>query len=160
MLRPLAYAAFVTGVGMAAQASAQTRDIGDVFRDFESICFSYAEHGYGIEQSFLIEQAGFKFLNKTSDGSDVYNSDATQLVIGEKACAFGMRGLPFEQMLQWTKTWVMSKGFANGVGAKNPHGQQFWAWSGEGYNVVLEDDKFPDGTPITGLVLTRKHSGP
>jgi hypothetical protein len=154
MVRPFACAVLSAAVLAATPAFSETHDIGEVFRDFESVCFAYAEEGYGVDVSFLIEQAGFKFSQKTKDGADVFNAPGIQLVIGDHACAFGMVGLPYSQMRQWTKSWAEAKGLNYDADAKRPSGE-FSLWRGEGFNIGLQDDKFPDGTPITGLVLMR-----
>ncbi len=156
MGRRIACAIMWCSLTAASPALAQTHDIGEVFRNFEDICFSYAENGYGVDVAFLIEQAGFKFLQKAKDGTDIYNADYVQLVIGEHVCAFGMAELPYAQMLEWTKRWVETKGLSYSSTSKTPKGGQYWSWAGMGFNVGLEDDKFPDGTPLTGLILTRK----
>ncbi len=148
---------FAVGALMIAQpACAETHDIGQVFRDFESICFAYVEEGYGVDVSFLIEQAGFKFVQKAKDGTDIFNNGDAQLVIGEKACAFGMPQLPYSQMLEWTKQWTEAKGLAYASSSKTPKGGQYTLFSGMGFNIGLEDNRFPDGTPLTGLILIKK----
>jgi hypothetical protein len=154
--RRVTWAIVSAALATAGPACAQTHDIGNVFRNFEAICFSFAQSGYGVDVTFLIEQAGFKFVQKAKDGTDIYNSDDVQLVIGERACAFGMAQLPYAQMLEWTKHWVESKGLTYTSTSKTPKGGQYWQWAGMGFNVGLQDDQFPDGTPLTGLVLTRK----
>jgi hypothetical protein len=155
MLRLAASAVLLAAIAAASPVRAQTHDIGVVFRDFESICFRFAESGYGVDVAYLIEEAGFKFVLKAKDGTDIFNSSDVQLVIGERACAFGMAQLPYDQMLQWTKTWVEARGLTFTSTSKTPKGGQYWQWSGMGFNIGLQDDKFPDGTPLTGLVLIR-----
>src|SRR6267378_5560 len=97
-IRVLAYAAIAAAAFMVSSASAQTEEktnnIQDVFNDFEAICFNFGAHGYSLEVTYLIETAGFKFVEKTQEGADIYTSNVVQLIIGEKACAFGMPRLP------------------------------------------------------------------
>ena len=45
MLRFLACAVLLAALATATPVRAQARDIGQVFRDFESICFTFAEAG-------------------------------------------------------------------------------------------------------------------
>ena len=156
MLRAIAFGTAVLAVGLVGPADAQTGDIGQVFRDFEAVCFSYAEKGYGVETTLLIEQAGFKFAEKTKNGSDIFNSDFVQLVVSDKNCAFGMPQLPFAQMLEWTKPWVEVHGFGEPKVAKTRNGGQSWLWKGRDFDLCLEEDNFPDGTPLTGLIVLRK----
>jgi hypothetical protein len=139
-----------------AQNDEKVSNIQDVFSDFEAICFNYGEHGYSVEVTYLIEKAGFRFVQRTRDGADIFNSNIVQLVIGEKACAFGMPRLPFVQMLEWTKQWIQDKGLTYTNTTKSGSGGEYWVWGGQTYFVGLEDDRFPDGTPLTGLILTRK----
>jgi len=139
----------------ATQAQ-QTNSIEDLFSEFEAICFSYGEKGYSLETTFLIEEAGFKFVERARNGADIYNSRLIQLVIDDQDCAFGMVQLPFGQMLEWTKQWIAEKGFAYAHTMKSPSGGEYWIWSTKAFFVGLQDNKFPDGTPMTGLILTRK----
>lgn len=139
-----------------AQSDEKTHNIQDVFSDFEAICFNYGQNGYSIEVTYLIETAGFKFIEKSQDGADVYASSIVQLIISDRSCAFGMPRLPFGQMLEWTKQWLTEKGLSYSNTTKTRSGGDYWIWGGNKFFVGLEDDKFPDGTPVTGLVLTRK----
>ena len=156
MLRMIASAALTAALTTSTVAHAQSHDIGQVFRDFESICFTFAEEGYGLDVTFLIEQAGFKFLQEAKDGTSIYNNDDAQLVIGGKACAFGMAQLPYAQMLEWTTQWTVAKGLAFTSTSKTPKGGQYTLFTGMGFNIGLEANQFPDGTPLTGLILLRK----
>src|SRR5215510_5000680 len=140
----------------APSAAQQTNSIEDLFSNFEAICFSYGEHGYSLETNFLVESAGFKFVEHARNGADVYNSRLIQLVIDDEDCAFGMFQLPFAQMLEWTKQWIAEKGLAYAHTAKSPSGGEYWIWGGTDFFVGLQDNKFPDGTPMTGLILTRR----
>ena len=149
--------AFLMAVPGAAQPRpAETNSIEDLFSEFEAICFSYGEHGYSLETSFLIESAGFKFVERARNGADVYNSRLIQLVIDDNDCAFGMFQLPFRQMLEWTKQWISDKGLTYAHTAKSPSGGEYWIWGGKDFFVGLQDNKYPDGTPMTGLILTRR----
>lgn len=141
--------------GTASAASAESNNIGDVFENFETICFSYATDGYSVELYFLIENAGFKSYG-ISDGDDVYNSRLVQLIIGEKGCAFGIPNLPFAQMLEWTKSWADTEGLSYKNAGKRSNGGAFWTWSRKEFDITLEEDRFPDGSQLTGLVLNRK----
>src|SRR5882762_1718928 len=156
----VAYAAIAAAALMVSSASAQsdgkTQNIQDVFNDFEAICFNYGTNGYSLEVTYLIETAGFKFVEKTQDGADIFTSNIVQLIIGDKACAFGMPRLPFGLMLGWTKQWIAEKGLMYSNTSKSRSGGEYWIWGGNQFLVGLEDDKFPDGTPLTGLILTRK----
>ena len=158
--RVAAFAALVGVAFMCGSASAQSEEkvnnIQDVFTDFEAICFNYGAHGYSVEVAYMIENSGFKFVQHTRDGADIFNSNVVQLVIGEKACAFGMPRLPFGQMLEWTKQWIQDKGLTYTNTTKSGSGGEYWVWNGNGFFVGLEDDRFPDGTPLTGLIVTRK----
>lgn len=156
MLRLLACGVLSVVLAATTPARSQTHDIGQVFRDFETICFAFAEEGYGVDVTFLIEETGFKFLQKAKDGTDIYNNKDAQLVIGEKACAFGMAQLPYSQMLEWTKQWTAAKGMALGSTSKTPKGGQYTLFTGMGFNIGLEANQFPDGTPLTGLILLKK----
>jgi hypothetical protein len=157
MHRRIAWTVLSAAMAAATPALAETHDIGQVFRDFETICFSYAETGYGVDVAFLIEQAGYTFVKKTKDDSDIFfNADGVQLLVGSRTCAFGMEELPYAQMLEWTKAWMEMKGLSPASTSKTPKGGQYWQWAGMGFNVGLQDDKLPDGTPLTGLVLMRK----
>src|SRR5262245_12531271 len=138
MVRPFAYAVLSVAVLAASPVFAETHDIGEVFRDFEAVCFAYAEEGYGVDVSFLIEQAGFKFSQKTKDGADIYNAPGMQLVIGEHVCALGMAQLPYRQMLEWTKAWAEAKGLMYASNSQRPTGGEFSLWHGEGFNVGLQ----------------------
>jgi hypothetical protein len=156
MLRFLACAMLSAALASATPVRAQSHDIGQVFRDFEAICFNFAEQGYGVDVTFQIEQAGFKFLQKAKDGTDIFNNSDAQLVLGEKACAFGMAQLPYSQMLEWTKQWMLAKGLAFASSTKTPKGGQYTLFTGMSFNVGLEANQFPDGTPLTGLILIKK----
>ena len=140
----------------APSAFAQTRSIGNVFRDFETICFTYAEQGYSLDVRASIDQAGFQFLQKTGDGEDGYGLGVIQLIIGNKGCAFGMPDLPFAQMSEWTTEWAMFNGLEIAQMETNASGKQYWIWSGNDFSVVLEEGEFPGGTPMSGLILTRE----
>ena len=159
-IRVLAYAALSAAAFMVSSASAQTgektNNIEDVFNDFEAICFNYGANGYSLEVTYLIETAGFKFVEKTQDGADIFTSNLVELMISEKTCAFGMPRLPFGLMLGWTKEWIAEKGLVYSNTSKSRSGGEYWIWASNQFLVGLEDDKFPDGTPLTGLVLTRK----
>ena len=159
-IRVLACAAVCTAALLAGSASAQTEEktnnIQDVFNDFEAICFNFGAHGYSLEITYLIETAGFKFVEKTQEGADIFTSNVVQLIIGDKACAFGMPRLPFAMMLGWTKEWIADKGLTYSNTSKSRSGGEYWIWGGNQFLVGLEDDKFPDGTPLTGLILTRE----
>src|SRR5262245_25317440 len=155
-LRAFASAAIVALLMAAPSAAQQTNSIEDLFSNFEAICFSYGEHGYSLETNFLIESAGFKFVEHARNGADVYNSRLIQLVIDDEDCAFGMVQLPFAQMLEWTKQWIAEKGLAYAHTMKSPSGGEYWIWSSKAFYVGLQDNKFPDGTPMTGLILTRR----
>ena len=159
-IRVFACAAVCTAALLVGSASAQTEEktnnIQDVFNDFEAICFNFGAQGYSLEVTYLIETAGFKFVEKTQEGADIYTSNVVQLIIGEKACAFGMPRLPFGLMLGWTKEWIADKGLTYSNTSQSRSGGEYWIWGGNQYLVGLEDDKFPDGTPLTGLILTRK----
>jgi hypothetical protein len=149
--------ALLLAVPSAAQPRGQqTNSIEDLFNEFEAICFSYGEKGYSLETSFLIEAAGFKFVERARNGADVYNSRLIQLVIDDEDCAFGMFQLPFAQMLEWTKQWIAEKGLAYAHTAQSPSGGEYVIWGGKDFYVGLQDNKFPDGTPMTGLILTRR----
>jgi hypothetical protein len=143
----------VTVVPSTAQ---QTNSIEDLFSEFEAICFSYGENGYSLETTFLIEAAGFKFVERARNGADVYNSRLIQLVIDDNDCAFGMFQLPFRQMLEWTKAWIEDKGLKYAHTMKSPSGGEYWIWGNKDFFVGLQDHKYPDGTPMTGLILTRR----
>ena len=159
-IRVFACAAVCAAALLVGSASAQTEEktnnIQDVFNDFEAICFNFGAQGYSLEVTYLIETAGFKFVEKTQEGADIYPSNVVQLIIGEKACAFGMPRLPFGLMLGWTKEWIADKGLAYSNTSQSRSGGEYWIWGGNQFLVGLEDDKFPDGTPLTGLILTRK----
>lgn len=155
MYRRVAYTAIAAIITLTSQARAEDRNIKDVFQAFESICFSYAQNGYGVDVSFLIEQAGFKFIQRQKSGNDVYYSDTVQLIIGDRACAFGIAQLPYGQMLEWTKSWVANVGLADSAHDQSPKAH-YWAWAGMGFHVRLEDANLPDGTHLTGLILVRK----
>ena len=149
--------AFLMAVPGAAQSrSAETNSIEDLFSEFEAICFSYGERGYSVETSFLIEAAGFKFIERARNGADIYNSRLIQLVIDDNDCAFSMFQLPFAQMLEWTKEWIELKGLTYAHTVKSPSGGEYWIWGGKDFFVGLQDNKYPDGTPMTGLILTRR----
>ena len=155
LLRAMVFAA-ATVICTETSAVADTRNVQEVFRDFENICFSYAESGSGLELTLLIEQAGFVFVEKAKGGSDIFNSDIVQLVINEKTCAFGMPQLPFELMLEWTKDWATAKGLVQRESTKTHSGGQYWSWSGGGFDIGLEEDEFTNGVPLTALILLRK----
>ena len=148
----------VTAVGilLAWPAVGQNRSIGNVFRDFEMICFSYAEQGYSIDVRASIDQAGFQFLQKTNDGEDGYSLGVVQLIIGPKGCAFGMPELPFAQMSEWTTQWADINGLEIAQMTINARGGQYWVWDGQDFSVTLEEGEFPGGTPMSGLILTRE----
>ena len=139
-----------------AQSEEKTHNIQDVFSDFEAICFNHGSNGYSLEVTYLIENAGFKFVEKSQDGADVFATSIVQLIINDRTCAFGMPRLPFGQMLEWTKQWLTEKGLVYNNTSKTRTGGDYWIWGSNTFFVGLEDDKFPDGTPVTGLVLTRK----
>jgi hypothetical protein len=155
-LRAFACAVVAAFLMAAPSAAQQTNSIEDLFSEFEAICFSYGEHGYSLETNYLIEAAGFKFMERARNGADIYNSRLIQLVIDDEDCAFGMVQLPFAQMLEWTKQWIAEKGLAYAHTAKSPSGGEYWIWGGKAFFVGLQDNKFPDGTPMTGLILTRR----
>lgn len=157
-MKPRAFAfAVAVALSVAAPSVAQqTNSIQDLFSEFEAICFSYGAKGYSVETSYLIESAGFKFVQRARNGADIYNSRLIQLVIDDRDCAFGMVQLPFAQMLEWTKQWIAEKGLAYAHTAKSPSGGEYWIWGGKDFYVGLQDNKFPDGTPLTGLILTRR----
>lgn len=140
----------------AAPAAAQTRNVGDVFADFEDICLSYAEQGYTIDIRASIDRLGFNYLGKNGDGEDSYNSSILQLIIGDKGCAFGMPNLPFNQMLEWTMDWVEFQGFTYTRMTTNQSGGEYWIWSGQDFEVALSEEEFPDQTPMSALILTRE----
>jgi len=148
----------VTAVGilLAWPAAGQNRSIGNVFRDFETICFSYAEQGYSIDVRASIDQAGFQYLQKTNDGEDGYSLGVVQLIIGRKGCAFGMPELPFAQMSEWTTQWANTNGLEIAQMTINARGGQYWVWDGQDFSVTLEEGEFPGGTPMSGLILTRE----
>ena len=156
LLRSIAVAVIALAVNATATAAGEVRNVLDVFRDFEAICFSYAVNGNSLDLALLIEQSGFTFAHKAHDGSDVYDSDIAQLVIGEKVCALGMSQLPFRQMSEWTAQWADVQHLADAMVMPNPAGPQFRIWSGMGFDVRLQEDKFSDGTALTGLILVRK----
>jgi len=159
-IRVLAYAAIAAAAFMVSSASAQTEEktnnIQDVFNDFEAICFNYGANGYSLEVTYLIETAGYKFVERTRDGADIFTSNIVELMISDKTCAFGMPRLPFGLMLGWTKEWIAGKGLTYSNTSKSRSGGEYWIWGGNQFLVGLEDDKFPYGTPLTGLILTRK----
>ncbi len=155
-LPPYASAAMCVVLTIVSPASAQNHDIREVFRDFEALCLDYAANGYNLDMALLIEKAGFKFVQKTHDGSDVFNADAIQLVIGEKGCALGIPSLPFGQMSEWTAHWADVQRLVDTMVAPSPAGPKYRVWAGMGFDVRLQEDKFPDGTPLTGLILTRR----
>ena len=95
-------------------------------------------------------------MERARNGADIYNSRLIQLVIDDNDCAFGMFQLPFVQMLEWTKQWIEEKGLAYAHTVKSPSGGEYWIWGGNEFFVGLQDNKFPDGTPMTGLILTRR----
>jgi hypothetical protein len=142
--------------GPALSRASETNSIEDLFSEFEAICFSYGAHGYSVETTLLIEEAGFKFVERARNGADVYNSRLIQLVIDDNDCAFGMFQLPFRQMLEWTKEWIAEKGLNYAHTVKSPSGGEYWIWGGDEFFVGLQDNKYPDGTPMTGLILTRR----
>ena len=152
----LAVALLMAVPGAAQPSGVQTNSIEDLFAEFEAICFSYGVKGYSVETSFLIEAAGFKFMERARNGADIYNSRLIQLVIDDRDCAFGMFQLPFGQMLEWTKEWIGEKGLTYAHTVKSPSGGEYWIWAGKDFFVGLQDNKFPDGTPMTGLILTRR----
>jgi hypothetical protein len=157
MGRALSVAAVVsTAIAIAAPASAETGNIGDVFRDFETICFGYAEHGITVDETLSIENAGFKYAERTQDGSDIFNSDFVQLMVNDKVCAFGIAGLPYAQMLEWTKPWLEKREFVYKSVAKSGSGGPVTRWVNKDLTVELQDDKFADGSSLTALVLIRK----
>jgi hypothetical protein len=151
-------ALLVTVPSAAQQRGQQTNSIEDLFSEFEAICFSYGEKGYSLETSFMIEAAGFKFVERARNGADIYNSRLIQLVIDDRDCAFGMFQLPFAQMLEWTRQWIADKGLAYAHTVKSPSGGEYVIWGGKSFFVGLQDNKFPDGTPMTGLILTRRQN--
>jgi hypothetical protein len=155
-LRAFACAVMAALLMAAPSAAQQTNSIEDLFSEFEAICFSYGEHGYSLETTYLIEAAGFKFMERARNGADIYNSRLIQLVIDDEDCAFGMVQLPFAQMLEWTKQWIAEKGLAYAHTVKSPSGGEYWIWASKAFFVGLQDNKFPDGTPMTGLILTRR----
>ena len=155
-LRLHAYAAASIAVFLAGQARAENHDIREVFHEFEALCFDYAANGYNLDLELLIEKAGFKFVQKAHDGSSIYNGEAIQLVIGEKACAFGMPQLPFPQMAEWTAQWADIQKLVEAMELPSTAGPRYRLWSGMGFDIRLQEDKFPDGTPLTGLILTRR----
>jgi hypothetical protein len=148
--------ALLVTILLAAPAAAQTRNVGDVFADFEDICLSYAEQGYSIDIRASIDRLGFNYLGKNDDGEDSYNSSILQLIIGEKGCAFGMPNLPFNQMLEWTMDWVEFQGFTYTRMTTNQSGGEYWIWSGQDFEVALSEEEFPDQTPMSALILTRE----
>ena len=95
-------------------------------------------------------------MERARNGADIYNSRLIQLVIDDNDCAFGMFQLPFVQMLEWTKLWIEEKGLAYAHTVKSPSGGEYWIWGGNEFFAGLQDNKFPDGTPMTGLILTRR----
>ena len=97
--------------GAAQPQKSEPNSIEDLFSEFEAICFTYGERGYSLETTFLIEAAGFKFIERARNGADIYNSRLIQLVIDDNDCAFGMFQLPFGQMLEWTKEWIELKAY-------------------------------------------------
>ena len=137
------------------QAEAQTRDVGEVFAEFEDICMSYAEEGYSIDIRASIDRLGYHFLGKNGDGEDTFNSRILQLIIGDKGCAFGMPHLPFDQMLAWTMEWVDFRGLTYTRMTTNPSGGEYWIWAGDDFHVALSEESFPDETPMSALILTR-----
>jgi len=143
------------GVLLAWPVAGQTRSIGDVFRDFETICFAYAEQGYSIDVRASIDQAGFQFLQKTNEGDDGYSLGVVQLIIGRTGCAFGMPELSFALMSEWTTEWATLNGLEFAQMATNSRGGQYWVWAGQNFSVVLEEGEFPGGTPMSGLILKR-----
>jgi hypothetical protein len=152
----VAVALLMAAPSAAQPRAAETNSIEDLFSEFEAICFSYGEHGYSLETTFLIEAAGFKFVERARNGADVYNSRLIQLVIDDNDCAFGMFQLPFRQMLEWTKAWIEDKGLQYAHTMKSPSGGEYWIWGNKDFFVGLQDHKYPDGTPMTGLILTRR----
>jgi hypothetical protein len=134
---------------------ARAQGIEGVFRDFETICFTYAEQGYSIDVRASIDRLGFQFAQKTDDGEDAYNSTSVQLIIGNKGCAFGMPYLPFARMLEWTQEWVMQNGFMLARTATSQSGGEYWIWHGMNFYVALEEHQFADGTTLSGLILTQ-----
>jgi hypothetical protein len=149
-------AALIASTVWAGTAAAQTRDVGEVFADFEDICLSYADQGYSIDIRASIDRLGFQFLGKNGDGEDSFNSNILQLIIGDKGCAFGMPNLPFDRMLEWTKQWVEYQGFTYTRMTQNPSGGEYWIWSGQDFQVALSEEEFPDHTPMSALILTRE----
>jgi len=152
----MACAMAAVGVLLAWPAASQTRSIGNVFRDFEAICFAYAEQGYSIDVRASIDRSGFSFLQKTNDGEDGFSLGVVQLIIGRKGCAFGMPELPFTQMSEWTKEWATLNGLEIAQMTTNARGGQYWVWAGRDFSVALEEGEFPGGTPMSGLILTRE----
>lgn len=140
----------------AVPAAAETRDVGQVFANFEDICLSYANQGYSIDIRASIDRLGFHYLGKNGDGEDSFNSSILQLIIGDKGCAFGMPNLPFNQMLQWTKDWVAYQGLTYTRMTRNPNGGEYWIWAGHDFHVALSEEEFPDHTPMSALILTRE----
>lgn len=156
VLRPFAWVMVCLAAAFATPASAQNHDIREVFQEFEALCFDYAANGFNLDLELLIEKAGFTFVQKGHDGSSIYNGEAIQLVIGEKACAFGMPQLPFPQMSEWTAQWADVQKLIEAMELPNTAGSRYRIWSGMGFDIRLQEDKFPDGTPLTGLILTRR----
>ena len=62
-----------------------------------------------------------------------------------------MAGLPYAQMLDWTKAWTAKLGLDYASTAKGHS-----LWSGRGFTIGLQSGSYPDGTALTALVLVRK----
>ena len=67
-----------------------------------------------------------------------------------------MPQLPYGQLSEWTAHWADVQSLVESMVMPNPTGPHYRIWSGMGFDVRLEEDKFSDGTPLTGLILTRR----
>ena len=135
------------------------REVGDVLRNFETICLTDMQTGYSLEIKLFIEKAGYKFASNNR-GYDIFNSNIGQLIIGDTSCSMGMPGLDFTRMWELTKPWAERHGFERFSQATSTSGGQRWEGydNGDAVQLALEENKFPDGMALTGLIVGRRAS--
>jgi hypothetical protein len=140
---------------LLAAAAPPQRSVAEVFRNFEAICMTDLMSGYSLDVKLIIEKADFEF-QRNERGYDVYNSDLGQLIIAEKSCSMGMPGLPFDMMLDLTRPWAERRGFTMSGQSKSTSGGRRWEWKNGTIGLALEENNFPNGIPLTGLVSWRE----
>lgn len=140
---------------LAAAGPPPERNTGDVFRNFEAICLTDMANGYSLDVKLLIEKADFEF-QRSNRGFDIYNSYLGQLIISDRSCSMGMPDLPFETMLGLTTRWAERRGFITATPSPSTSGGQRLEWKNGANGLALEENHFPDGTPLTGLIMWKE----